>query len=201
MKLVMYSWDYPVFKYIVIFTVLGFIISFALYYFSKRYIWIATEFSYLATLILTFASVEIELLTFNMIFDGGTCAGLIAMTANLSLMSYNQTRSFIAYTICSCYIFGRLYTNDVPFFVYLKFVLFFCASFYLIYVFARFFHQREREKFKQSQQQKDLIRLFQNLLIHFHDGILITNNDRILFYNESLNNLFNLEGLNDISNN
>ena len=37
-----------------------------------------------------------------------------------------------------------------------------------------------------------MLKLFHNLIKVYHDGIVITKNDQIVFYNKEVNNIFNI---------
>lgn len=37
-----------------------------------------------------------------------------------------------------------------------------------------------------------MLKLFHNLIKVYHDGIIITKNDQIVFYNKEVNNIFNI---------
>jgi hypothetical protein len=42
------------------------------------------------------------------------------------------------------------------------------------------------------EQQAQTLQLFNNLIKLYHDGLIITNNEDILFYNEQIGSIFNV---------
>eukprot|EP00347_Sterkiella_histriomuscorum_P005606 403355955 len=49
---------------------------------------------------------------------------------------------------------------------------------------------KEREKFKSKQNQKQMLQMFQNLMTTHHDGIIISEDQDILFYNDQIDKIF-----------
>jgi hypothetical protein len=75
---------------------------------------------------------------------------------------------------------------------YFRFNLLFAISLILISLSARKSIQISRDKFIQMEQQAQTLQLFNNLIKLYHDGLIITNNEDILFYNEQIGSIFNV---------
>ena len=75
---------------------------------------------------------------------------------------------------------------------YLRFNLLFAISLILFSLSARKSIQISRDKFIQMEQQAKTLQLFNNLIKLYHDGLIITNNEDILFYNEQVGSIFNV---------
>eukprot|EP00347_Sterkiella_histriomuscorum_P013223 403365539 len=63
----------------------------------------------------------------------------------------------------------------------------------VVYAFSRFSQNRDRERFEQNKNQKQLLRLFHNLIKVYHDGILITQNEKIVYNNKAVSNIFEVK--------
>ena len=61
----------------------------------------------------------------------------------------------------------------------------------IVYIFSRATHTKEREKFEQGKKQKQLLKLFHNLIRVYHDGILITQKEEIVYNNKAIKEIFN----------
>ena len=68
----------------------------------------------------------------------------------------------------------------------------FAISLILILLSARKNVQISRDKFIQMEQQAKTLQLFNNLIKLYHDGLIITNNEDILFFNEQVSSIFNV---------
>ncbi|CDW80514.1 sensor kinase [Stylonychia lemnae] len=78
-------------------------------------------------------------------------------------------------------------------FRYARFNIFLLTTLGIVYIFSRATHFREREKFEQAKKQKQLLKLFHNLIRVYHDGILITKKENIVYSNTALRQIFNIE--------
>jgi hypothetical protein len=76
---------------------------------------------------------------------------------------------------------------------YIRFNMLFAISLILFLLSARKNIQISRDKFIQMEQQAKTLQLFNNLIKLFHDGLIITNNEDILFYNEQVSSIFKVE--------
>lgn len=52
---------------------------------------------------------------------------------------------------------------------------------------------RERLRFEKTRNQKILVEMFNNLLKVFHDGIIISGDEKILYRNEKIFDIFNIK--------
>jgi hypothetical protein len=63
----------------------------------------------------------------------------------------------------------------------------------LIYVFSRRVNQTQRVNFIQMKNQSLLINVFSDMIGSFHDGLMITSNEEIVYHNNKLNSIFEVE--------
>ena len=110
---------------------------------------------------------------------------------SLAFISYNQQSLIISYIIIIIYSFGRSYHWINDNFRYARFNIFVITMLIVIYIFSRASHKRERKIFEQSNKQKQLLKLFYNLIRVYHDGILITHKEDILYSNKAIDKIFN----------
>jgi hypothetical protein len=84
------------------------------------------------------------------------------------------------------YNLGRTYywiNND---FSYSRYNVNYIVCYILIYFMARTINIKDRLRFEQMVKQRDLLKMFGNLVKVFHDGIIIIENDNIVFKNKQI---------------
>lgn len=118
---------------------------------------------------------------------------IIAQVAVLSATSNNHLYQLICYLFCTVYYSVRTYywinSNTYR---YVKFNVYTILSMMLIYFCSRAFNQIQRERFLQAQKQSELLKLFNNLVKAYHDGLIISNSEGIVFYNDQVSQMLNL---------
>jgi hypothetical protein len=76
-------------------------------------------------------------------------------------------------------------------------MIYLIVAFLFIYLFSRALNNRERGRFIQTKQQRQLLQLFESLIKANHDGILITSGEHIIFHNNKSKKLFEKGSLDD----
>lgn len=121
-----------------------------------------------------------------------TAASFIAC---LSTISYNQHYLLLSYLTCTAYSWIRTYftlgMSDLP--RYFKFNISVVIVLILIYVFSRRVNQTQRVNFIQMKNQSLLINVFSDMIGSFHDGLMITSSEEIVYHNNKLNSIFEVE--------
>ena len=67
---------------------------------------------------------------------------------------------------------------------WVRYNIYFLMSFVILHIVSRSFAERERMRYYQERHQCDLIKMFDKLLKMFHDGILIVNQDELIYSNQ-----------------
>lgn len=116
--------------------------------------------------------------------DGWTISA--AILSLVTSITYSQFDAFLSTLICVVYNAVRTYFWIHPLSKYLRFNLYYSATFILIYIIGRGIHQRERDHFNKLKNQKQLLSLFHKLVRVYHDGIIISSNDKIVLYNKQV---------------
>eukprot|EP00347_Sterkiella_histriomuscorum_P020032 403339357 len=168
--------DYPSIRWSGLSIVILLLIASIQCYFSRKYLWISLQITPVQTICMLVVMIECGVLgnpTFGQVDLFSVITGLIA---SLSFLSYCQKTLFWTYVICMVFLIAR--------------------TWFWIDEKMRFYRQmviKEREKFKRKQNQKQMLQMFQNLMTTHHDGIIITENEDILFFNDKIDNIFDLE--------
>jgi hypothetical protein len=76
---------------------------------------------------------------------------------------------------------------------YFKFNISVVIVLILIYVFSRRVNQTQRVNFIQMKNQSLLINVFSDMIGSFHDGIMITSSEEIVYHNNKLNSIFEVQ--------
>ncbi len=71
--------------------------------------------------------------------------------------------------------------------------VYFIIIFSICYVFSRLYTQQQREAFKQKLQLRQMSQLFLGLVRVFHDGIIISHNEEIIFKNSKIGKTFDIK--------
>eukprot|EP00347_Sterkiella_histriomuscorum_P021684 403333123 len=162
---------------------------------SRKYLWISLQITPVQTICMLVVMIECGVLgnpTFGQVDLFSVITGLIA---SLSFLSYCQKTLFWTYVICMVFLITRTWLWIDEKMRFYRFNIYFLTSFTFIYIFSRQMVIKEREKFKRKQNQKQMLQMFQNLMTTHHDGIIITENEDILFFNDQIDNIFDLEKL------
>ncbi|CDW91215.1 periplasmic sensor hybrid histidine kinase [Stylonychia lemnae] len=122
---------------------------------------------------------------------------ITGLIATLSFFSYCQKSLFWTYLICILFLLIRTWFWIPENFRYFRFNLFYITCFVFIYIFSRQFVSKERERFKRRQNQKQLLKMFHNLIRTHHDGIIISQNQDILFHNQQIDKIFDQKLIDD----
>ncbi|TNV84780.1 hypothetical protein FGO68_gene13077 [Halteria grandinella] len=166
------------------------------YLLSKRYINAALSFSYIQTTVFLVLFFEQNMLIFPDYLDISLFPTVMIYVQSLSILGYNmgiQTSVYIGIGLYQMfrhyflYIQGKEY-EDVQ--VAMRFILAVIVALVLLSMFARKFNQRERLKFMTDKRQRQLIELFQSVLKHHHDGIIITSGEgEVLLQNKKIDDI------------
>ncbi|CDW78214.1 multi-sensor hybrid histidine kinase [Stylonychia lemnae] len=122
---------------------------------------------------------------------------ILGYTASLAYISYCQKTLLFSFLITYCYLIARSWYWAKDLFTFGVSVGFFLAAFIFIYILARMFQHIERDKFQQKTNQNQLLKMFHNLIRRNHDGIIITQNEEIVFLNSQIFQIFNIEQAKD----
>ena len=113
----------------------------------------------------------------------------------MALICYNPVFIAISYIFSAIFISIRssfLLTSKVE---WARFNLFLYVCFISAYILGRRFTQFKRERFIQNNTLKNAVNMFHSLLRMFHDGILLSESDNILFANQTLEKIFDLDSI------
>eukprot|EP00347_Sterkiella_histriomuscorum_P020188 403338764 len=124
------------------------------------------------------------------------------LTATLSYMCYCKLEQFMVYVVCWAYIIIRTFfwAQDHPtitivgpktFTIQLGLYLFLMLFF--LYFFSRENQKRDRDVFKEKNNQKQVITLFKSIIRTHHDGITITQGEDIVFHNQQMSKIMNVD--------
>eukprot|EP00347_Sterkiella_histriomuscorum_P013635 403363966 len=191
-RLVLLNYNYPAYKWTVVLTV-AFCTQLVLHYLlSRKYKFFATQFTNFQSIAIFVAMIEAMILgnPTQASVDGFILIPGILVSA--AFASYDQRTVLVSYICIMIYSLVRTlkWINDD--FRYARFNIFVVTALGIVYTFARFSQNRDREKFEQVKNQKQLLRLFHNLIKVYHDGILITQNEEIVYNNKAVENIFNI---------
>ncbi len=101
------------------------------------------------------------------------------------MLSYDQNIQLISYVLGLVYL-GIWNYDYIQGPRYIRVELYSFITFVFIYFFARAFNQRDRDNFKSARKQRQLVDMFRNLIKVNNDGIIITQNDQIVFFNDQM---------------
>lgn len=119
----------------------------------------------------------------------------IGLIASLSAICSNQKNLIISYLLCITYSIIRTYfmIGILDIFRYVKFNICLILALLIVYTFSRIVNQVQRINFVQMKNQSVLLEVFGDMVSTFHDGIMITSNDRILLHNQQIKDIFDLK--------
>jgi hypothetical protein len=102
----------------------------------------------------------------------------------LSLVSYNQVTFTITCLTSFLYLVLRSQNFYDEGYIYTMFIIKEGLSTLICLVVSRIYLKKERDMFHNEETHKQLTTLFHKLVKIFHDGIIIINEDNILYYND-----------------
>jgi hypothetical protein len=115
---------------------------------------------------------------------------IFPIVAVYSQGNYNHLHAFFAYTICLVFNIVRTYFWLDNLTRYLRFNTFALAGFVLVYILSRSSQKVIREKFKQSWCQGQSLNLLDSFVSFYHDGLIITSKDHIMYFNNQAFSIF-----------
>ena len=121
--------------------------------------------------------------------------GIFALLGTYSIISYDQGSLLGTYLMMQIYQITRHYFeyirngDQAVTLTAMRFTVSTMLAFLFIFIFSRGFNSRERTRFIQEKQQKQLLQLFNTLIRSHHDGILITSGNQILLVNDKVNTI------------
>ena len=118
---------------------------------------------------------------------------MTGVMASISFASYNQVSLVVTQASAYIYTLIRSHFWITSTFRYLRFNFFFLICWIFICIFARTYARRDREKFKSKMNQRHVLMLLSNLIKTHHDGILITETERIVFHNAQVKKIFDID--------
>ncbi|TNV84917.1 hypothetical protein FGO68_gene13998 [Halteria grandinella] len=175
------------------------------YFFAKRYLAAALTYCPLQTVVFYVLFVEQNIKNFPVEIDIALFPTIMIYMQSVSILSYNQTLQTCVYIFLGSYQLIRHYLQYIPgrdydqMYTPIRYTLSVFVGFVYLSMFTRKFNQRERVNFMQSKRQRQLIELFQSLLKHHHDGIIITSAENILLHNEKIVNIMTQPNSQDLS--
>jgi hypothetical protein len=115
------------------------------------------------------------------------------LIVSLSSNAYCQGSILISYIIAVGYNIIRTHwwMNDT--YRYVRYNVFYMFCFGVMYFFSHRINSRERHRFEQERKQKHMLNLFNNLVKAFHDGIIITEMDNIVYKNKQIQSLLEIK--------
>ena len=108
----------------------------------------------------------------------------------LALMSYDQISMIFSYLFSVIFVLTRSYFFFDEMFRYIRFNTYFAFSFFILFFFQRFYQQIERLNFEKTLTNSYTVFIFNNMIRHFHDGIVIVDKEEILYRNKKIGNIF-----------
>eukprot|EP00347_Sterkiella_histriomuscorum_P002987 403366034 len=168
---------------------------------SKKFLVLGLYCGLIQTIIITILNLEVAIYM-QQVPSIATFTMSIFLIATLSYMCYCKLEQFIVYVACWVYIIIRSYfwARGHPLFkeatvssfsvqigLYLFLMLFF------LYFFARENQKRDREVYKEKNNQRQVIALFNSIIRTHHDGITITQGEDIIFHNHQISKIMNIQ--------
>eukprot|EP00347_Sterkiella_histriomuscorum_P007464 403348815 len=174
---------------------------------SKKFLVLGLYCGLIQTIIITILNLEVAIYM-KQVPSIATFTMSIFLIATLSYMSYCKLEQFIVYVACWVYIIIRSYfwARGHPLFkdaavssfsVQIGFYLFLMLFF--LYFFARENQKRDREVYKEKNNQRQVITLFNSIIRTHHDGITITQGEDIIFHNHQISKILNVQTPQNIS--
>ena len=129
---------------------------------------------------------EATLASIKQISDIDSEPFFIAVFASLSFLHYDAGNMFLSMVLCLSYYCFRILCRlgEDNSFRLIRSCFFNCIGFIYIFIFTRNYLQRERENFIKHYNQEQIFQLFKNLIKANHDGIVITLNEKLVYYNK-----------------
>lgn len=155
----------------------------------------AIHYAWITSILVIVSSFEISMLANEGLSFFDSIVLCLSLIAFISHTSYKQSH------LVFCYLSSMAYASVRTFFHmpervflgnYCRFLVLFGISLAIFSFSARKSIQISRDKFIQMEQQAQTLKLFNNLIKLYHDGLIITNNEDILFYNEQVGSIFNV---------
>lgn len=168
-------------------------IVFTFYYFlAKRSVILSNCFNAVETLITTIFLMEKSLLHDDTEDVELSLPRHVIQIATISLLGANQPMLILSYVLSWIYIVVRSH-KMVEFYMWIRISTYFIVIFSISFILARVYTQKQREAFRQKLQMKQMSQLFLSLVRVFHDGIIISHNEDIIFKNKQVNKTFDLQ--------
>jgi hypothetical protein len=153
------------------------------FWMTRRSIKASLFYSWLLTIAVSVLIIEVTCLNYPKVENIRSTEGLITIIATLSMISYNQLTYLIVLCAFDIYFYVRLilrFGTSIP---YVRLNLFLMCALLFIYIFSRALHSRYREDFIIFVQQREMITILQSVVKANHEGILITDRDKIVYHN------------------
>jgi hypothetical protein len=168
-------------------------IAFAVYYYlAKRSVMLSNCFNAVETLLTTIILMEKSLLHEDSEDVELSLPRHVIQIATISLLGANQPMLILSYVLSWIYIVVRSH-SVVELYMWIRISAYFIVIFAISFILARVYTQMQREAFRQKLQMKQMSQLFLSLVRVFHDGIIISHNEDIIFKNKQVNRTFDLD--------
>ncbi|CDW85931.1 sensor kinase [Stylonychia lemnae] len=192
-KFILLQYNYPAFKWAALAVSVFYFVTISIYLLAKKFIWIAIYFTHIQSIVVYVSIIESAILGNPLQAQVDGFIVISATLVSVAFISYDQRSILLAYIFIFAYSMWRTYDWIADPFRYARFNIFLITTLGIVYIFSRATHLREREKFEQAKKQKQLLKLFHNLIRVYHDGILITKQEEIVYSNKAMRQIFNIK--------
>jgi len=137
------------------------------------------QFSTIQSFIVLVSAIETTMMSNRVLESIDSMIVGMALIGCLSTISFNQENLLISYLAGGIYSLIRTYFayGSSEIFKYLKFNFSLILSLILIVFFSRAVNQIQRVNFISSCKQKLLLSVFNEMILSFHDGLMISANE------------------------
>ncbi len=111
---------------------------------------------------------------------------------SLSIMSHCQRLQLLSYLISASYVVVRTYFLIDEKKKWARQCAFIVLGFIASYIVSRVHMGIKRDNFAQKAKMRQVLSMFQSMLRAFHDGLVLTEDDNIVYSNFAIETIFNL---------
>lgn len=126
--------------------------------------------------------------------DVDTLVVLLMIIHSLAYVSYCQRTMLVVHATLLIYLVARMYSHyEGAFDRWIRFSIFYILAIGSTNLFSRKRQQRERDFFIQKRARTQILGMFSSLLRVFHDGIILSDEEKIIMHNRQSEAIFEIK--------
>ncbi|TNV74028.1 hypothetical protein FGO68_gene16903 [Halteria grandinella] len=181
------------FMIIIMINCLMFVLTTSAFFLAKKVAKLKHHFVYIMTMVFFTGATETTCRSYTDIQKMEGMDLCFVLMSTLMVVSYNQLFIYSFYLQGAVISLIRFYLRFGYSHAFVRFSITFLIANVFLCIISRQRETKERERFEVYCKQKRLIELFRTVIRANHDGIVITNGDKIIYNNEKVLKIMKIE--------